>query len=125
MKSITTSEWIEKLEKHEIREKVKEKIRQAVKRAYLADEEACETFWVCLNENEEVYIKHTHMGYEPENDENDLEYLIITSFDTTDISLKSYLDKNVDWLEYDANLATKILKQQEKLSKGKEIKNGL
>lgn len=31
------SEWIEKLEQPGIREKVKEKIRQAAERAYLAD----------------------------------------------------------------------------------------
>jgi hypothetical protein len=118
------SEWIEKLEQPGIREKVKEKIRQAAERAYLADEEACETFWVCLYENEEVHIKHTHMGCEPEDNENDLEYLIITSFDTTYISLKPYLDESVDLPEYDINLAIKILKQQEELSKEKENKKG-
>lgn len=64
------------------------------------------------------------MGCEPEDNENDLEYLIITSFDTTYILLKPYLDESVDCPEYDINLAIKILKQQEELSKEKENKKG-
>lgn len=123
MINIKPNEWIKILERPETIQEIKEKILQDPELANLLNEKANITLKVCLYmKDEKIYIKNTCDEYKPADNEKELEYLTITSFDKTNLLLKNYLNDNLDWPEHDINSIIKVLKQREKYYEDKELK---
>lgn len=123
MIKIKPNKWIKILEKPETIQEIKEKIMQNPKLAELSNKKTNITLKVCLYmKDEKVYIENTCTEYKPADNETELEYLTITSFDKTNLPLKDYLNDNLDWPEHDINSIIKVLKQRKKYYEEKELK---